>query len=355
MKKMAIISMAVVLALAFTVPCMAASTTDTLLQRAYGAYGGGKLTWDNATPVTVTYAAAYATTATLAVSTDEVFTIASDYGAAEVILTASSTGAHVATVEWASDVFTIDSVSSGYTTQETADCSGGTVTIGACDALIQALNCVVSAASEGIHVVWSAPYNSVGYSNYGNAAMVADEAAAVVDSATPLEISTTAKAAHDSALLDCTGMSVAACEAEFESMFEGDVHTWVSADGLDTDLANGFNDVANLGAASYTAADDGLEILFTAGGAVLDQWEEDRFVSISHITASCNFTTACSVRVLDGDTLIWESAALVDDTRTVFDFTVPFTATSGNVLKAQIYSADTIADTSYIMVVGQTK
>ena len=54
MKKMAIISMAVVLALAFTVPCMAASTTDTLLQRAYGAYGGGKLTWDNATPVTVT-------------------------------------------------------------------------------------------------------------------------------------------------------------------------------------------------------------------------------------------------------------------------------------------------------------
>ena len=157
---------------------------------------------------------------------------------------------------------------------------------------------------------------------------------------------------YDTTNLDFTSTTLATFKSTMEAMYGGDKITVVIADGYDLDLANGMDDVANLGAGDYESA---LAIPMTAAGAVLDQWEEDRFVSVSHITASCNFTTACSVRVLDGDTLIWESAALTDDTRTVFDFEVPFTATGGNTLKAQIYSGDEIAVVSYIMVVGQTQ
>jgi len=335
-------------------PVVAASDATTMLLtdlvERQSNKGSGAVTWNNATGITVLYSSAYAATSTLAVSTAEVFTTASSYGAEQDMLYAVMAASGSATVAWASDVFTIDCANgpSGYSTQETADCSTGTgLSIAACDALIQALNCV--GVTGDVTVTWATKFQAAGYQSYGNAEMGKEAAGAVATAGTTVTISADAATLHDSALLDCTNKSIDQCETLFESMWEGDVNTWTTVDGMNSDLANGFNDVANLGAASYASA---LAIPMTAGGAAIDYLEEDRYDVISACDVFGNSATTITVKIFDGSTQIRELAALPDDTWTTYTFDPPLAATGSNKLTVQLYSSGTIATVTKMYCVG---
>jgi len=341
----------------------ARTTTDWLLEEGLRHQGEGAVTWGNTTPVTIKTTITEGTN-TFAITTDEVVTLVGDGGSSVAgtqpainitVINASATTSMAGTITYDSDeMFTIiiNGPTESAQTDTSVDCTAMTLT--ACIAAANALTWTDAAVTTTFAAGALLPDTS--YTDYYEptaitalAATAFTVAAASSKVLTPLAMGDATL--FDTAALDFTDKTLAEFETTMEAMYGGSQITVTLADGLDTDLADGMNDVASLGATTYEAA---CAMPFTASGAILDVIEEDRYNTISAISYYADVDTSSTTGYLyiyDGTTLVYKTL-IVDETWTQVTFPVPIVADNGEVLTVQL-NATTAMTAGEIYVIGR--
>ena len=343
MKKLSIIFVAMALALAFTVPAIGASTTDTLLQRIASNHGNGvdAFTLDAISGI---YVGTGSTVTAQVVDASDTWAILSDAVGTPSPLTLTVTAGVTGTVDYNAGTNTWTIAVNG-STERTPDCSS--ISITACAALINALD--ISDGSPEPTIVATVTNNM----GFGLPENIAAEDNAVAAGTLVFTTAMDAGTAED-LTVDCSDTTLNECVTLLNSLDNAGGlaadFTFIVEGTQNGDLTNSANDIANEGPTDLTSA---VQFPFTSDDAPASYVENTDFNSVGYVAAYCDFTAGtCLLRIYDGSTLVWVSEALSDTTRTNFSFNPAVSSTGSTNLTIQLFSEDAMIVNTLMYVLG---